>query len=126
MSLSHDLPTKNATPSFTQLPIHWYTNPSVYKAEQLFLFAHAPKYAGHALMAPNTGDYYALNWMGNAKALVNQAGEVALLSNTCSHRQAILLVGQGNTEHIVCQLHRWTYTLDGTLLGAPQFEVNPC
>lgn len=126
MSLSHDLPTENETPSFTQLPIHWYTNPSVYKAEQLFLFAHAPKYAGHTLMAPNAGDYYALNWMGNAKALVNQSGEIALLSNTCSHRQAILLVGQGNTEHIVCPLHRWTYTLDGTLLGAPKFEVNPC
>jgi phenylpropionate dioxygenase-like ring-hydroxylating dioxygenase large terminal subunit len=26
----------------------------------------------------------------------------------------------------VCPLHRWTYGLDGRLLGAPQFAQNPC
>ena len=29
-------------------------------------------------------------------------------------------------RNIVCPLHRWTYALDGKLLGAPQFAQNPC
>ena len=112
------------TPS--QLPIAWYADANVFKVEQQYLFSQAPKYVGHALMAPNSGDYYALNWLNNAKALVNQAGEVSLISNICRHRQAVILKESGNTQHIVCPLHRWTYDLNGQLLGAPHFEKNPC
>ncbi|HVJ12394.1 MAG TPA: SRPBCC family protein, partial [Burkholderiales bacterium] len=32
----------------------------------------------------------------------------------------------GNTENIVCPLHRWTYDLKGELLGAPLFPETPC
>lgn len=112
------------TPS--QLPIHWYADASFYQLEQQYLFANAPKYVGHTLMVPNAGDYYTLDWMLNAKALINQAGEASLLSNVCRHRQAVMLTGKGNTSHIVCPLHRWTYDLEGTLLGAPHFAQNPC
>ncbi|CAN4270380.1 HcaE Phenylpropionate dioxygenase and related ring-hydroxylating dioxygenases, large terminal subunit [Methylophilaceae bacterium] len=110
----------------SQLPIYWYADASFYQLEQQYLFANAPKYVGHTLMVPNAGDYYTLVWMHNAKALINQAGEVALLSNICRHRQALMLQGIGNTSHIVCPLHRWTYDLDGALLGAPHFTQNPC
>ncbi|MGB7815521.1 MAG: aromatic ring-hydroxylating dioxygenase subunit alpha [Methylotenera sp.] len=109
-----------------QLPIAWYTDPGIYALEQQVIFSKSPKYAGHQLMVPNAGDYHVLDWMNNAKALVNQAGEVALISNVCRHRQAIMLEGKGNTRHIVCPLHRWTYDLNGKLLGAPHFEQNPC
>jgi choline monooxygenase len=44
----------------------------------------------------------------------------------CRHRQAIMLKGRGHTENIVCPLHRWTYDLQGHLLGAPHFPDNPC
>jgi len=37
-----------------------------------------------------------------------------------------MLEGRGNAKHIVCPLHRWTYELDGKLLGAPHFPQNPC
>jgi choline monooxygenase len=108
------------------LPVDWYISPEIYAAEQQLLFAKAPKYAGHQLMVPNKGDFHALDWMGNAKALVNQNNEISLLSNVCRHRQAIMLKGRGNTKNIVCPLHRWTYDLDGALLGAPRFEKKPC
>ena len=55
-----------------------------------------------------------------------QAG-ISLLSNVCRHRQAVMLKGRGDTRNsIVCPLHRWTYGLDGKLLGAPHFPDNPC
>ena len=114
----------NTTP---QLPVHWYFDPQIDALEQRLLFERGPGYSGHALMTPNRGDYYALEWNGNAHALVHNEHGVELISNVCRHRQAIILKGRGNTRNsIVCPVHRWTYGLDGKLLGAPYFPRNPC
>jgi len=78
------------------------------------------------MMVPNAGDYRVIDWMNDAKALVNESGNVHLISNVCRHRQAIKLKGNGNAHNIVCPLHRWTYNLKGELLGAPHFDQNPC
>ena len=110
----------------SQLPVEWYFDPRVYEAEKRLFFEHGPGYVGHELMVPNVGDYQALGWLGNAKALVRSEHGVELLSNVCRHRQAIMLEGRGTTRNIVCPLHRWTYALDGRLIGAPQFPQNPC
>ncbi len=112
--------------AFAQLPVNWYLSPEIYALEQKHLFEHAPQYVGHACMIPNTGDYRSLDWQHNAQALVNHQGQAQLVSNICRHRQAVMLNGSGNTNHIVCPLHRWTYDLEGKLLGAPHFEQNPC
>jgi phenylpropionate dioxygenase-like ring-hydroxylating dioxygenase large terminal subunit len=37
-----------------------------------------------------------------------------------------MLNGKGNTPNIVCPIHRWTYDLQGKLLGAPHFADQPC
>jgi choline monooxygenase len=115
----------NHTP-FASLPVDWYLNPEIYALEQAHLFDKAPKYMGHELMVTNQGDYISLEWLNNAKALVNHNGIVSSMSNVCRHRQAVMLNGKGNSSHIVCPLHRWTYDLDGQLLGAPHFKQNPC
>ena len=109
-----------------QLPVHWYFDPRIYELEKRLLFDHGPGYIGHELMVPNTGDYQTLGWLGHAKALVRNSNGVELLSNICRHRQAIILKGRGTARNIVCPLHRWTYALDGKLLGAPHFPGNPC
>jgi len=110
----------------SQLPVSWYCDPEIYAAEQESLFPRAPSYVGHELMAPNVGDYCALESRGNAQALVRNAGGIELISNICRHRQAIMLNGRGNNANIVCPIHRWTYDLKGQLLGAPHFADNPC
>ncbi len=109
-----------------QLPVHWYFDPRIYELEKRLLFDHGPGYIGHELMVPNVGDYHSLEWLGHAKALVRNANGVELLSNVCRHRQATILKGRGTARNIVCPLHRWTYALDGKLLGAPHFPGNPC
>lgn len=121
---SHNASENDNTSS--QLPIDWYLSSNVFALEMKHLFNQAPHYVGHALMTPNTGDYYALPWQNEANALVNEQDKVQLISNICRHRQAIMLNGKGNTKQIVCPLHRWTYSLNGELLGAPHFERNPC
>ena len=77
-------------------------------------------------MVPNVGDYHSLEWLDNARVLVRNAEGIELLSNICRHRQAIMLQGRGTVRNIVCPIHRWTYALDGKLLGAPHFPRNPC
>jgi len=109
-----------------QLPVAWYADPAIYALEQKLLFADAPHYTGHALMVPNQGDYYTLDWMNEAKALIHHEQGIEVISNICRHRQAIMLKGQGQTQNIVCPLHRWTYNLQGELLGAPHFNETPC
>src|SRR3990167_6528836 len=104
-----------------QLPVQWYFDPGIHAVEQRLLFDHGPGYAGHELMVPNAGDYHALAWRDNAQALVRNAQGVELLSNICRHRQAVILKGRGNAQNIICPLPRWTYGLDGRLLGAPHF-----
>src|SRR5919199_1899159 len=110
----------------SQLPIHWYFDPQIYEIEKRLFFEHGAGYVGHELMVPNAGDYQALEWLGNAKALVHGPHGIELLSNVCRHRQAVMLKGRGSVRNIVCPLHRWTYNLEGRLLGAPHFPQNPC
>jgi phenylpropionate dioxygenase-like ring-hydroxylating dioxygenase large terminal subunit len=90
------------------------------------LFRQGPGYVGHELMVPSVGDYHSLAWLDHAKLLVRNAGGIELLGNICRHRQAIMLEGRGNERNIVCPIHRWTYDLQGTLIGAPHFAETPC
>ncbi|HXX12911.1 MAG TPA: aromatic ring-hydroxylating dioxygenase subunit alpha [Burkholderiales bacterium] len=109
-----------------QLPVSWYFDPGIAEIEQRTLFAQAPGYVGHELMVPNAGDYHVLDWLDNGRVLVHGDAGIRLLSNVCRHRQSILLKGRGNAHNIVCPVHRWTYDLQGKLLGAPDFPDNPC
>ncbi len=112
--------------SAAQLPIYTYFDPAHYELEQKQLFANAPLYYGHELMVPNDGDYHTLDWLGHGKMLKNVGGEIKLISNVCRHRQALIYQGRGNGNHMVCNLHGWTYDAEGKLLGAPHFPQTPC
>jgi choline monooxygenase len=112
--------------SSPQLPVSWYVDPKVYEVEKKYLFPKSSKYLGHTLMVPNQGDYYTLPWTNHAQSIIHHAQGISVISNICRHRQAVMLKGSGNTKHIVCPIHRWTYNLKGELLGAPHFEENPC
>lgn len=110
----------------TQLPVACYVDANLYALEQKHLFSHTPQYIGHTLMVPNVGDFRVLDWANEASSLVHDHSGLHLISNVCRHRQAIMLKGHGNAKNIVCPLHRWTYNLQGELLGAPEFDKNPC
>jgi choline monooxygenase len=111
----------------TQPHVRSYFDTEVFEQEQLRIFARAPRYVGHSLCVPELGDYHALPQEGEGRLLVRSAQGVSVLSNVCRHRQALMLRGSGNTQsHMVCPLHRWTYNLQGELVGAPHFDQDPC
>jgi choline monooxygenase len=117
----------------SQLPVASYFDTAQYERERDTLFRDGPRYVGHALAVPEVGDYHVLAQEGDGRALLRSARGIELVSNVCRHRQATMLRGRGTTRvdaghagHIVCPLHRWTYDLQGCLVGAPHFERDPC
>ncbi len=113
--------------SRTQLSVHTYFSEDLYRQEQKLIFDSVPRYLGHELSVPEVGDYQTLAQEGEGRALVRTPQGVELISNVCRHRQAVMLKGRGHTRsNIVCPLHRWTYDLSGSLVGAPHFAEDPC
>jgi len=113
--------------STSQLPVTSYFDEGLFQQEQKLIFDAGPRYVGHELAVPATGDYHALVHEGEGRALVRHERGIELVSNVCRHRQAIMLKGRGRTQGgIVCPLHRWTYDLEGRLVGAPHFAEDPC
>ena len=126
--------------SRAQLPVSAYFDPERFAREQQYIFQQSAIYQGHEKLVPEVGDYRTLQHEDNGRVLVRNPQGVALLSNVCRHRQALMLGGtagnvvgpdncHGNLRaqggNIVCPLHRWTYDPAGRLLGAPQFDQNP-
>jgi len=113
----------------SQLPPAAYFDAALFAHEQERLFAGGPGYVGHELMVPAPGDYTVLDARSKAQTLTRNERGVHLISNVCRHRQAIMLDGRGslaaNGGNIVCPLHRWTYSAEGELIGAPHFPCNP-
>lgn len=109
-----------------QLPVRAYFDDTIYQLEQKRLFQGKPAYVGHELMVPEVGSYQTLAAEAQGRALIRNQQGVECISNICRHRQAIMLQGRGQTEQIVCPLHRWTYNLQGSLIGAPHFAEQPC
>jgi choline monooxygenase len=109
-----------------QLPVHVYQDEALLQREIQQLFQQGPRYVGHELMVPKVGDFATLAHENEGRMLVRNKDGIELLSNVCRHRQALMFNGRGNTNHIVCPLHRWTYDLKGELIGAPHFSQTPC
>ena len=116
----------NLVPSTLQLPVTAYFDEALYQQELKYLFRLGPGYLGHKLMVPEIGDYCTLAAENDGRILVRNEQGIEVLSNVCRHRQAVMLNGRGNTRNIVCPLHRWTYSLQGELIGAPHFDKKPC
>ena len=117
-----------------QLSVSSYFDEALYQRELDQLFQRGPRYVGHKLSVPEVGDYHALPHENEGRALVHTPQGIQLISNVCRHRQAVMLKGRGNLNdparamggNVVCPLHRWTYSGQGQLLGAPHFQHDPC
>ena len=121
------VPRQSIASGSKQPSVGSYFEASTLALEQARIFDPTPRYVGHSLSVPNVGDYHALPQENEGRVLVHNNAGLALLSNVCRHRQAVMLRGRGHTRsNVVCPLHRWTYDLQGQLVGAPHFPQDPC
>lgn len=113
-------------PAHSQLPVAAYFDQTLFEHEKRVLFDAGPGYVGHELMVPESLDFHTLGWKDHGRMLMRAEDAVYEMSNICRHRQAIMLEGRGKARNLVCPVHRWTYSTEGELIGAPHFPQNPC
>src|SRR3989442_128419 len=100
----------------------YYTAPEIYGEEMERIFCRRWLCAGRAAELANSGDFVVRTVAGESLIVVRgQDGVVRAFYNVCRHRGTRLCEeARGRfSETIQCPYHAWTYTLDGTLIGAP-------
>ncbi len=105
------------------IPARWYTDPEFLRLERQKIFARTWQPAGYVSQLTNPGDFSACEIQGEPIALVRgKDGVLRALSNVCRHRASTILEGNGTTKVLRCPYHAWSYSLEGGLIGAPEFE----
>lgn len=105
------------------IPARWYTDPAMLDRERRAIFHRTWQAVGYTSAVAEPGSYFAADLAGEP-ILVTRAkdGRLRAMSNVCRHRAAIVAEGKGVAPTLRCPYHAWTYNLDGTLLGAPEFD----
>ena len=102
------------------LPPGCYTDKSFFEREVDRLFRHHWQFVCRAEQLPQAGDFRCHDGpAGPAIVVRDDDGRIRAFANSCRHRGARLLSGAGRCKRIVCPYHRWSYRLDGRLVGTP-------
>lgn len=105
------------------IPSSWYYSDAMLELEKEKLFSSFWQLACHANELSEPGDMYPLEVAGNPLLLVcDRDQKVNAFFNVCKHRGGPVAVKKGTTSVLKCQYHGWTYLLDGSLRGVPQFN----
>lgn len=113
---SRDLPPLSLAPSV-------YVTNEIADLEADVIFRSTWFCVGRSDMVAKPGDYIALDLVGQSLLLVrDDAGVLSAFANSCRHRGARLLDGNGNCAAIRCPFHAWSYRLDGALATAPHMQ----
>ena len=105
------------------IPARWYREAEFLEAEKRSVFGRTWQCVGHAGAVARPGTFLACDITGEPVLVTrDSAGVLRAFTNVCRHRGALLASGAGAAPVIRCPYHAWTYSLDGSLLGQPEFE----
>lgn len=108
------------------LPPGAYTEPGAFAHEQQSIFRQGWVGVGRGDRWASVGDFASIDLGGVPIVVVrDKSGALKAFANSCSHRSAQIMVGEGNCTTMRCPFHAWTYALDGGLLGAPSMHRTP-
>ena len=106
------------------LPPVCYSREELFQQERRSIFARVWVGVGPTGRWSEVGDYATMDIAGVPIIIVKATdGVLRAFANSCRHRSARLLDGEGQCKTIRCPFHRWTYALDGRLLNAPNMEA---
>ncbi|WP_317057415.1 aromatic ring-hydroxylating oxygenase subunit alpha [Roseovarius rhodophyticola] len=106
------------------IPPRCYTDATVEALEVEQLFRQGWIGVGRADLVKAPGDFVALDLAGQAIILLRDIdGGLRAFANTCRHRGARLVEGQGTCRGLRCPFHSWFYGLDGRLVAAPEMDA---
>ena len=104
------------------LPPAAYSSQDFFNLEAEAIFKRDWLLVAHVSQIPNVGDYVTLELFNEPLIVVRSKEGIRVLSNVCRHRWAPVAQGAGNARAFSCPFHKWTYDLDGQLIGAPLMD----
>ena len=106
------------------LPQAFYTDADLYEFDVAQVLSRSWMMIGFEAELPETGSYMAVT-VGRSPVIVARGrdGVVRGFHNTCRHRGSqICAEGHGRSVKLMCPYHKWTYELDGRLIGAARMS----
>jgi choline monooxygenase len=106
------------------IPSSWCVSPAFHDFDRERIFAQTWQYVGHVSQLPNAGDHIVSSIADNPiLVLRDREGVLRAFYNVCRHRAGPLATQNGcGAKVLQCQYHGWTYALDGSLRGVPQWD----
>lgn len=125
-TLAHILDSYNADASLEEaftIPAAWYLDPRIEELERARVFGGNWIAVGRADQVAAPGQFFTLDLAGEPLVIVRGAdGKLRAFFNVCRHHAAaVASAPYGAVQHLRCPYHGWTYGLDGTLKGTPEF-----
>lgn len=106
------------------IPSSWYTDPAFHALDRDAVFARSWQGVGHLGMLPESGCYFTATVADDPVIVLrDRDGRLRAFYNVCRHRGGPLAIeSSGCVKALTCKYHGWTYLLDGSLRGVPQFD----
>jgi choline monooxygenase len=105
------------------IPAAWYIDERIARLERDQVFGSNWIAVGRTDQAATPGQFFTFDLAGEPLIVVRGAdNQLRAFFNVCRHHAAAVATAPcGVAQHLRCPYHGWTYGLDGSLKGAPEF-----
>jgi choline monooxygenase len=105
------------------IPAAWYVDERIARIERDQVFSNNWIAIGRTDQAASPGQFFTFDLDGEPLIVVRGAdNELRAFFNVCRHHAAAVATSPcGVAQHLRCPYHGWTYGLDGSLRGTPEF-----
>ena len=105
------------------IPAAWYVDERIERLERDQVFGSNWIAVGRVDQAADAGQFFTFDLAGEPLIIVRGADQqLRAFYNVCRHHAAAVATAPcGVAQHLRCPYHGWTYGLDGSLKGTPEF-----
>ncbi|MFZ0315155.1 MAG: aromatic ring-hydroxylating dioxygenase subunit alpha [Candidatus Korobacteraceae bacterium] len=106
------------------IPASWYVDERIADLERRNVFGRTWQVVARADQLVRRGEFVTAELAGEPLVIVRGSdGQLRAFYNVCRHHAAAVVMDEPGTASIFrCPYHGWSYGLDGSLKGAPEFE----
>jgi len=106
------------------IPAAWYIDERIAQLERRNVFGWTWQVVARVDQLQRPGQFVTTQLAGEPLVVVRSAdGQLRAFYNVCRHHAAAVVTeAEGDATIFRCPYHGWSYGLDGTLKGAPEFE----
>jgi choline monooxygenase len=107
------------------IPAPWYIDERVAQLERQNVFGRTWQVVARVDQLTQPGEFVTADLAGEPLVIVRgNDGQLHAFYNVCRHHAAAVVTEEQGTAGIFrCPYHGWSYALDGSLKGAPEFEA---